>query len=56
MQERRKIKERRVNAPKEGLPLYYARNRVDRRQSHRPTAASQSADFDIDLLASCLVD
>lgn len=32
MIERRKISDRRVNAPKQGLPLYYTRHITDRRQ------------------------
>ena len=54
MQERRKIKERRVNAPKEGLPLYYARNSVDRRKSLQPKVEKQSEVNDFDLLTPSL--
>ena len=33
MGERRKIDERRVNLPRQGLPLYYTRHIADRRES-----------------------
>jgi len=33
MEERRKFRDRRVNPPKQGLPFYYTRHIVDRRES-----------------------
>gem|GEM_PF-5919630 len=33
MAERRKIGDRRVNPPRQGLPLYYTRHIADRRES-----------------------
>jgi hypothetical protein len=38
MTERRKIRERRVNPPKQGLPLYYQRYTADRRRSAQPAS------------------
>lgn len=38
MVERRKIRDRRVNPPRQGLPLYYTRHIADRRE---PAYAAQ---------------
>jgi len=37
MEERRKMRDRRVNAPKQGLPFYYTRHIADRRHDNLAT-------------------
>jgi hypothetical protein len=54
MEERRKIKDRRVNGPKQCLPLYYARNSVDRRKNLQPKVETQSEVNDFDILTPSL--
>ena len=56
MVERRKIGERRVNPPKQGLPFYRTRHFADRRQNNRPTVKKHWTEYDIDLITRCLTD
>jgi hypothetical protein len=54
MEERRKMSERRVNTPKQGLPLYYARAMEDRRQNNQFTAKRHWTEYNIKLITRCL--
>jgi hypothetical protein len=56
MEERRKIRDRRVNPPKESLPGYYTRRIADRRQSTLAPEWKHWTEYDIDLITRCLTD
>jgi len=56
MEERRKMIDRRVNAPKQGLPFYYTRHTANRRQINQATGWNPWKEYDIDLITRCLTD
>lgn len=56
MEERRKMTDRRVNPPRQGLPLYYARSIEDRRQNTLSIATRHWTEYDIALIIRCLTD
>jgi hypothetical protein len=45
-----------VNAPKQDLPFYHARNIADRRQNNQSTMKKHWTDYDIGLITRCLTD
>jgi hypothetical protein len=56
MVERREIRDRRVNPPKQGLPFYCTRHIADRRQNNLPRVSKHWTEYDIDLITRCLTD
>ena len=56
MAERRKIIDRRVNPPRQGLPFYYTRYTGDRRLIIQATQWNPWKEYDIDLITRCLTD
>jgi hypothetical protein len=57
MDERRKIRDRRVNSRKECLMLYYACHITERRQANLATVwKKHRTEYDIDLITRCLTE
>ena len=56
MVERRKIRDRRMNPPRQGQAFYYTRHMADRRQNNLPTVRKHWTEYDIDLITRCLTD
>jgi hypothetical protein len=56
MEERRKMSDRRVNPPKQGLPTYYTRHLADRRKNNLPAARKHWTEVDINLISRCLTE
>jgi hypothetical protein len=54
MEERRKLRDRRVNAPRRSAPLHYARRIADRRQINLITPKKHWTEYDIELITRCL--